>query len=66
MSRTRLDNGAPVVMRAAGPDLKIAIDDREITALGANALELALNGLAATRVASAEQSGPQAPEGRGV
>ncbi|MEV0438993.1 hypothetical protein AB0I84_07785 [Streptomyces spectabilis] len=58
MIRTRLDAGAPAVVRAAGPDLKIAIDEREITALGATALELVLNGLAATRVAAQPDPAP--------
>ncbi|MFD9863496.1 hypothetical protein [Streptomyces alboflavus] len=43
--RTRLDDGAPAVVRATAEDLTIAMDDRHITPHGAAALELALNGL---------------------
>ncbi|EPH40358.1 hypothetical protein ABT390_13640 [Streptomyces aurantiacus] len=43
--RTRLDDGAPAVVRATAEDLTIAMDDRHITPHGAEALALALNGL---------------------
>ncbi|MBI0374704.1 hypothetical protein JBE27_00040 [Streptomyces albiflaviniger] len=45
VTRTRLDNGAPAVVRATADSLDIALDDRHITPVGAIALESALNGL---------------------
>ncbi|MEY9944912.1 hypothetical protein [Kitasatospora sp. GAS1066B] len=44
--RTRLDAGAPAVVRATAEDLVLAVDDRHITPTGATAIETALNGLA--------------------
>ncbi len=43
--RTRLDPGAPAVVRATDEDLVLAVDDRHITPTGATAIEVALNGL---------------------
>lgn len=51
VTRTRLDNGIPAVALATSDALRIAIDDRHITAAGASALERVLNGLT-----------PQSPE----
>ncbi|AUG78069.1 hypothetical protein CFP65_3268 [Kitasatospora sp. MMS16-BH015] len=44
--RTRLDSGAPAVVRATDENLVLTVDDRHITATGAAAIETALNGLA--------------------
>ncbi|AGP56841.1 hypothetical protein [Streptomyces rapamycinicus] len=46
VTRTRLDDGTPAVVRATADRLDIALDDRHITPVGAIALESALNGLA--------------------
>lgn len=46
VTRIRLDDGSPVVLRATAADLDLAVDDRHITEVGATALALALNGLA--------------------
>ncbi|MFI1182587.1 hypothetical protein ACH4UT_23950 [Streptomyces sp. NPDC020799] len=49
VTRTRLDNGIPAVAQTTADALRIAIDDRHITAAGAVALECVLNGLAPQR-----------------
>ncbi len=46
VTRTRLDAGAPAVVRASCGTLELAVDDRHITPTGATAIETALNGLA--------------------
>ncbi len=45
VTRTRLDAGAPAVVRATCETLELAVDDRHITPTGAAAIETALNGL---------------------
>lgn len=57
VTRIRLDDGTPVVLRATADDLDLAVDDRHITKVGATALETALNGL----IPRGGPTGPRAP-----
>lgn len=61
VTRMRLDDGTPVVLRATADDLDIVVDDRHYTAVGAAALESALNGLI-PRGGPTDPGGSPAPE----
>ncbi|MET8627955.1 hypothetical protein ABZW30_30150 [Kitasatospora sp. NPDC004669] len=55
--RTRLDPGAPAVVRVAAGHLVLCVDDRHVTPTGATAIETALNGLAGRPDHGPEPSG---------